>query len=322
MQKQRLFSVHITLFAFFGFVFSACSPNAKLLDPETASGVYVHSGFEFYRWEEGMRLMIWHDGINHQSCSSSTNGQYEIECHGVSIGNHTFELRLETNDGKTAQFSINGNQFDLVDGGLFIVTSSGEDTSVRQLVRDLSEVQANAESVTEFGLSDPDIQEFIQTSTKIQICISECVSSSTTLTESSDRPDMEAAQQALISFFSYLHEGKYDLASTLYGGEYDVMRDNNPNIDPDDHPALFKNTCTINGFQCLEVRKSTLLDHPSPAEFRFNVEFSNEDGSLFSRGSCCGDDNPNNVEQTEFIYTVRFECTGKYHVLEMPVYVP
>ena len=123
-------------------------------------------------------------------------------------------------------------------------------------------------------------------------------------------------------FFSYLHDGEYERASDLYGGKYDGMRDHNPDIDPDDHAALFKNACTVNGAQCLEVRQSTLLERPSPAEFRLSVEFSNEDGSQFSLGLCCGDDDPNYVAQTEFIYTIQFECTGKYNVLETPVYVP
>jgi hypothetical protein len=150
-----------------GIAFSACSPTATLLDPETATGVYVHSGFEFYLWEEGLALMIWHDGTNHVSCSNSTNNQrYEINCNALAHNNNSFDWHLETNDGKTAKFSIDDVLFDLKNGALFVIRSSGGNTEVRQLMRDLSEVQANAESVTEFGLSNPDILEFIQTYSK------------------------------------------------------------------------------------------------------------------------------------------------------------
>jgi hypothetical protein len=322
MEKLKFLSIHGSLIVILGFVFFACSPNATLPDPQMASGVYVHSGFEFYRWEEGLRLMIWHDGVNPLSCSSSTNGYYEVECHGVSISNHTIAWRLETNDGKTAQFTIDDHPFDLGEGSLFIITSSSEDTEVRQLMRDLSEVQAKAEDVTEFGLSDPAIHEFIQISFEIKDCISDCVSSSTTPEDRSDAPDVESAQQALVAFFSYLHEGEYEKASALYGGGYEIMRNHNPSIDPDDLVALFKNACTVNGAQCLEVHQSALLDRSSPAEFRFLVEFSNEDGAIFTLGTCCGSEGPSSIEQTEFIYTVRFECTGKYFVIDTPVYLP
>lgn len=322
MEKHRLLSIHVSLIVFVGANLSACSHTATLPEPQTASGVYVHSGFEYYRWEEGLRLMIWHDGINHVSCSTSTNNRrYEIECNAIAYTNNSFEWHLETNDGITAKFIIDDHLFDLSDGNLFIATSLGEDTEVRQVKRDLSEVQANAESVTEFGLSDPVVLEFIHASSEIRDCISDCISS-TIPKDCTEAPDVESAQQALVSFFSYLHDAEFEQASALYGGEYDVMQDQNPTIDPDDHASLFRNACTVNGTQCLEVRQSTLLDRPSPTEFRFSVEFSNEDGSHFSRGPCCGDDNPNNVDQTEFIYTVQFECTGKYYVLEAPVYLP
>ena len=59
--------------------------------------------------------------------------------------------------------------------------------------------------------------------------------------------DIEAAQQALISFFTYLHDGGYENAAALYGGTYSGLQDLNPGIAPDDHAALFKNACTVNG---------------------------------------------------------------------------
>jgi hypothetical protein len=323
MEKHRLLSIHVSLIVFVGANLSACSHTATLPEPQTASGVYVHSGFEYYRWEEGLRLMIWHDGINHVSCSTSTNNRrFEIECNAIAYTNNSFEWHLETNDGITAKFIIDDHLFDLSDGNLFIATSLGEDTEVRQLKRDLSDVQANASSVTEFGLSDLAILEFIKISSEIKDCISDCVSSSTTPKDRLDSSDVEFAQQALVAFFSYLRDGDYERASALYGGEYDGMRDHNPDIDPDDHAALFQKACTVNGAQCLEIQNATLLAQPSPAEYQFTVVFSKDDSSIFARGPCCGDNDPSSIEQTEFIYTVRLECIGKYFVMETPVYLP
>ena len=111
-------------------------------------------------------------------------------------------------------------------------------------------------------------------------------------------------------------------AADLYGGSYDVMQDHNPDFDPDDHAALLRNACTINGAQCLEIRGATLKGQPSPTEYQFGVEFSNDDGSLFTPGPCFGDKNSDRPHQKEFIYTVRLECTGKYLTLEMPIYLP
>jgi hypothetical protein len=306
MNKVRFICSFALLIIFLVLILPACSQAKVVPDPETVSGVYVHAGYEYYYWEEGLRVMIWHDGIHHQSCSSITNGHYEIECLGETISKHTFTWRLGTEDGKTAHFTIDDHPFDLNAGNLFIIQSSSGHTEVKQIMRDLSAIQATAGRVTEFGLSDPIILEFTQ------------------LTLENDKflPEVESAQQTLISFFSYLHDGEYKQASALYGGMYHSLRDLNPRIDPDDHSALFKNVCTVNGAQCLEVLQATLLEQPSPSEFRFIVQFSNEDGSLYSRGPCCGEDSPNNIAQTEFIYTVRLACTGNYQVLELPVFGP
>lgn len=306
MTKIRLICSIASLFILLGLILPACSQSKKAPDPESISGVYVHAGYEFYYWQEGLRVMIWHDGIHHQSCSSFTNGSYKIECLGEAISEHTFTWRLETEDGKTAHFTIDDQPFDLNAGSLFIVESSSGDTKVKQIKRDLSAIQATAGSVTEFGLSDPVILEFTRLS----------------LENDKFLPDVETAHQVLISFFSHLHAGDYKQASALYGGIYHSLQDLNPRIDPDDHTALFINACTVNGAQCLEVLQATLIDQPSPAEFRFIVQFSNEDGSLYSRSPCCGEDSSNNIAQTEFIYTVRLACTGNYQVLELPVFGP
>lgn len=321
MKKNRFTYSLATLLICLGFILSACSQAEILPDPETVSGVYVQSGYEYYRWEEGVQVMIWHEGISHLSCSSFTNGQYEVECLGESIGNHTVTWRLESKDGRTAQFTITGKPFDLSAGNLFIIQSSSGDLEVKQLQRDLSDVQADAGSVTEFGLSDPTILAFIQASSEIGENLSDCVST-TAPEDDANLPDVESAQQALISFFSHLHNGEYERAATLYGGMYTSLQDLNPTVDLNDHAILFKNACTVNGAQCLDVRQSTLLDQLSPTDFRFSVEFSNDDGTLYSRGPCCGHDDSDSVEQTEFIYTVRLACTGDYQVLELPVFSP
>ncbi|KPJ90430.1 MAG: hypothetical protein AMJ53_13575 [Gammaproteobacteria bacterium SG8_11] len=321
MENSRIFRIFIKSLIILGFGLTGCESTPSIPDPETASGVYVHSGFEYYRWEDGLRLMIWHDGIDHLSCSSSTNGYYEIECFGMLIGNRTFAWHLETNDGNTAQFSIDDHLLDLDEGNLFIIQSSGKDTEVKQLKRDLSDVQADAGSVTEFGLSDPDILEFIQSSSEVRDHISDCISS-TISQDGSNSPDGDKAQKTLISFFDLLHDGDYGSAAALYGGDYEVIRNHNPGIPPYDHAALFRNACTINGAQCLRVHKVNFLEQPSPAEFHFSVQFANEDGYLFWRGPCCGDDRPEMQRQDEYVYTVRLECTGSYLVMEMPVYLP
>lgn len=155
------------------------------------------------------------------------------------------------------------------------------------------------------------------------IKVSPCCGASLWLQEEgSISPEAKLALQALTDFFAHLQAGRYKEASLLYGGTYDIMLDHNPEINPDDHEALFGNACTINGALCLNISTAKLLNQPSPTEFRFAVEFENPDGSIFALGPCCSDRYPNRQNPKVFIYTVKLDASGKFVVLEMPVYLP
>jgi hypothetical protein len=246
--------------------------------------------------------MIWFDGANSSACNSSSSTsdpQFVLRCHAVTRADVRFDWLLETDDGVTADFSIDGQSFDLDDGKLFLIRTSSGEAKVVQLERDLSGVRPDADSIIEFSLNDPVIQKFIH-----------------------DSSETELAVQALTAYFSHLHAGEYGQAAGLYGGTYDVMIDHNPEIDPDDHAALFRNACTINGAQCLEIKSVVLDEQPSSAEFRFAVQFKNDDGSLFELGPCCGETEIDQPPQSVFIYTVVKSTADDYVVLEMPVYIP
>ncbi|HLF74421.1 MAG TPA: hypothetical protein VI524_08755 [Anaerolineales bacterium] len=123
------------------------------------------------------------------------------------------------------------------------------------------------------------------------------------------------AQEALLTYFSLLHDGNYSEAVALFSGSYGLLRDWNPGIDPNDYAALFENGCTINGLMCLQVLNVIHEEQISPEEFKFTVEFMNEDGSLFVSG-------PETTPQSQFIFTVLKDEDGKFLVQDSPVYTP
>jgi hypothetical protein len=132
----------------------------------------------------------------------------------------------------------------------------------------------------------------------------------------------QAARQALEAYFSALSVGHYTDAAALYGGDYQVLADNNPDLDPNDHAALFQNACQINGFVCnLAIKDYVSESQPSEAEFVFTVEFQTPDGALFSLGPCCGADPTEMPPATQFEYHVQV-VDGKYLVMDLPVLQP
>jgi hypothetical protein len=120
--------------------------------------------------------------------------------------------------------------------------------------------------------------------------------------------DLDKAREALFQFFSLLQAGRYDEAIAYYGGDYDVLRDWNPNVPADDYAQLFENGCTVNGLQCLAIRTVDPGVELEGGMYRFMVDFAAPDGSAFGA-------------ERQFTYTVK-QVDGKFLVQELPVYVP
>ena len=131
----------------------------------------------------------------------------------------------------------------------------------------------------------------------------------------------DQAHQALQDFFEHLAQGEYEAAAAQYAGSYETLVSFNPDLDPDDHVALWQSGCQINGLQCLAVRRATFNVMADSGEYFFTVEFNAHDGSLFVLGACCGEE-PVTPYQSQFEYRVVEGEDGQYRVLDMPVYVP
>ena len=133
------------------------------------------------------------------------------------------------------------------------------------------------------------------------------------------KTDMEMSRATLITFFDRLSEKRYTEATKYSGFGYDILEEWNPNVEKTDHALLMKYGCEINGLQCLKIRKVLTQQQVSPAEFEFTVQFTNDDGSLFERGPCCGADNEEPI-QTDFTYIVK-KIGDNFLVLTSPVHI-
>lgn len=97
----------------------------------------------------------------------------------------------------------------------------------------------------------------------------------------------------------------------------------NPDLDPQDRASLFKNACTINGFQCLQVRSARRQERVERSgEYRFVVEFSTPTGETFVLGPCCGATETEMPSRSEFPFTVVKIGEDEYRVEDLPIYTP
>jgi len=123
-------------------------------------------------------------------------------------------------------------------------------------------------------------------------------------------------QYPVIAFFDSLNKGQYEQAADLYGGSYETLVSMNPELDPNDHAALWKNACEANGFQCLTVRQISFRRETDAGGYIFSVTFNAADGSLFVQQAEDGS------SISEFEYRVLEGADGIWRVLDLPVYVP
>ena len=135
-------------------------------------------------------------------------------------------------------------------------------------------------------------------------------------------PDDQLARQTLADFINALHSGQYEEAARLYGGSYEMHISQNPDLDPQDHAALFQNACSTNGFMCLQTL--TIEEEPSlsDTEFTFMVQFQNADGSQFIQGPCCGESETDSPPISDFPFRVVKDPSGNMLVLDMVPYIP
>jgi hypothetical protein len=128
------------------------------------------------------------------------------------------------------------------------------------------------------------------------------------------------AEASLTTYFAALGERRYTEAQAFYGGTYDILQANNPDVDPADHASLLERWCTMNGGQCLPVLAVLSHEQTSSDSYSFVVQLADEQGALFEIGPCCGE--PDTGQRTtDFTYTVQ-RLGGSYKVLELPPYVP
>jgi hypothetical protein len=109
----------------------------------------------------GTTFVLWSDAPGGGGGSSSSNAQ-GVQCQGSVLGREgrRIEFHCNTKDGKTGRVTINGADYNLADGNLFLVATEGDRIQVKQLKRSLGTLKFERETLEAFGKNDPDIAGF------------------------------------------------------------------------------------------------------------------------------------------------------------------
>lgn len=136
--------------------------------------------------------------------------------------------------------------------------------------------------------------------------------------EEVDKECYKDPRRALEDFLSYLHNGIYDKAATLYGGDYGTLQNYNPDVDPHNRPKLLERWCTVNGGMCLApkiVASQTL----SEDRFDFTVVFFHDDGTALEIKPLAGE--KGKPVKGRYHYEV-VRVSDHYKIMQLPPYQP
>lgn len=131
----------------------------------------------------------------------------------------------------------------------------------------------------------------------------------------------QEAEKTARQFFQLLSTGEFAQAAGMYAADISGLQYMNPSIDDNDLETLWRNACTVNGFQCLPIKRVLSVEKFSLNEYFLQVEFQNPDGSLFVLGPCCGASEEEMPPVSQFDVFV-IEREGEFFTTSLPVLVP
>ena len=118
----------------------------------------------FLRWNEGLKVLFVDDVKGGHSSSGSGSTDNPVHTQIVSAASPDtggFKCQLETKDGKSAICRINGKDYDLSRGALFVIKAKGEQVEVHQLKRDLTKIPFDSGDCRKPIESDAEIRKLL-----------------------------------------------------------------------------------------------------------------------------------------------------------------
>lgn len=118
-------------------------------------------GIDFGSFSAAKAVFIWGDFSGGGGGSVETDKD-KLECSGWvlnSVDGRRVQFTGETRDGKSGRVTVEGREYDLAAGGLFLV-SARRGYRVLQLKRDLARFQDAQQLFSELRKSDPEVVEF------------------------------------------------------------------------------------------------------------------------------------------------------------------
>jgi hypothetical protein len=157
---------YLIVFIGFAFIISVDGCGTRTTPPGAAIIGTSAPGMNiaYLQRKEGLTVLFVDDVKGGHSSRGSGSTDNPVHTSVVSAGDPEsggYKCQVETKDGKSANCRINGKEYDLSKGTLFVIKANGKHVEVHQLKRDLTTIPFDADGCREPLQKDTEIRKLL-----------------------------------------------------------------------------------------------------------------------------------------------------------------
>jgi hypothetical protein len=119
------------------------------------------TGPRYGSWGGKLAVVVWFDTDDSSQGFAGEGPAAVYQGVFAPLDGRRFDWRCRTSDGKTGTLLIDGQEYDMAKGALFLVSTKGGKTGVQQISRDLTPFNPDKESLERLAKEDPDVARFV-----------------------------------------------------------------------------------------------------------------------------------------------------------------
>ncbi len=142
---------------------AGCTPKSTPPSGTSILSNGVDFNFTYLHWDAGLAVILIDEvaGGRGSSGSGSTNSPVYTMSGYAGGGGKGYQWRLEATAGKTGTLRVDGRDYDLANGAVFVLKLKDDKLQIHQLKRDMSAIPFDADRCREVLTKDEEIQELL-----------------------------------------------------------------------------------------------------------------------------------------------------------------
>lgn len=165
VKRQRRIRWAASCIGLFAFVVGmSCEQRSAPPGPASLSSSGTAFSFTYFKWDAGLRIIFVDNvqGGRGFTGSGSTNDSVYYSKGYSGAGDRGYQWTVETTNGISATIKIEGTEYDVANGTVFVVNAENGKIEVHQLKRDMMRIPFESEGCRRVLQDDSEVQEILR----------------------------------------------------------------------------------------------------------------------------------------------------------------